>query len=318
MKRLILIDGNAIMHRAFHALPPLTNRSGELVNAVYGFTTMLLKIIADLNPKYLIVAFDTAKPTFRKMEYLGYQAKRPEMDEGLSGQFEKVRDVLKAFDVSIFAVPGFEADDVIGTLAKQGNKAAQKMEVIIVTGDKDIMQLVDSKVKVYAPIKGLTEMQVFGPKEVEEKLGVKSEQIVDYKGLVGDPSDNYPGIPGIGPKTAVDLLDKYKTFNNLYKHLNELPEKVAVKLKEGRELADLSYKLARIVTDVPIKLDLEKARWELTAERQEEVVKKLKEFGFKSLVSRIKGPPSRKATEGKDERKSKSKKEEKDEQLSMV
>lgn len=313
MKRLILIDGNAIMHRAFHALPPLTNRSGELVNAVYGFTTMLLKIIADLNPKYLIVAFDTAKPTFRKMEYLGYQAHRPEMDEGLSGQFEKVRDVLKAFDVSIFAVPGFEADDVIGTLAKQGNKAAQKMEVIIVTGDKDIMQLVDSKVKVYAPVKGLTEMQIFGPKEVEEKLGVKPEQIVDYKGLVGDPSDNYPGIPGIGPKTAVDLLDKYKTFNNLYKHLNELPEKVAVKLKEGRELADLSYKLARIVTDVPIKLDLGKAQWELTEERKEEVIKKLKELGFKSLVARLEG---KEKTESRP--KSKTEKEKKDEQLRII
>lgn len=312
------------MHRAFHALPPLTNRSGELVNAVYGFTTMLLKIIAELKPQYLAVAFDTAKPTFRKMEYLGYQSKRPAMDEGLAGQFEKVHEVLGAFDVSIFAVPGFEADDVIGTLAFQAmshtephglktRKNTEKIEVIIVTGDKDIMQLVGSKVKVYAPVKGLTEMQIFGPKEVEEKLGVKPEQIVDYKGLVGDPSDNYPGIPGIGPKTAVDLLNKYKTFDNLYKHLNELSERVAVKLKEGKELADLSYKLARIVTDVPIKLDLEKAQWQLTAERQEEVIKKLKEFGFKSLVSKLE-----EKSELESKTKSKSKKEAKDEQLRII
>ncbi len=158
MSCLVLIDGNAILHRAFHALPPLTNRAGELVNAVYGFSTMLLKVINDLKPDFLAVAFDTPEPTFRKMEYLGYQAKRPAMDEGLVGQIEKVREVVKAFGIPIFQAPGFEADDVIGTLARQAcqkskikNQKSKIDEVIIVTGDRDMIQLVGPKVKVYAP-----------------------------------------------------------------------------------------------------------------------------------------------------------------------
>ncbi|MDO8551360.1 MAG: 5'-3' exonuclease H3TH domain-containing protein [bacterium] len=308
MQRLILIDGNAILHRAYHALPPLTNRSGELVNAVYGFSTMLLKVIGDLKPSFIVVAFDTSKPTFRKMEYLGYQSNRPAMDEELSGQIEKVHEMVRAFEIPIYSVPGFEADDVIGTLARQaveglgvrGQRLVKKppkpspliavrspLEVIIVTGDKDIMQLVGSKVKIYAPVKGMSEAELFDEKKVAEKLGVAPSQIIEYKGLVGDPSDNYPGVPGIGPKTAVDLLNRYKTIPNLYKHLKDLPEGLSQKLTEGKQLAELSRKLATIVTEVPISLDFEKSRFVFDEEKKQKIASKFQEMGFKSLAARL-------------------------------
>lgn len=308
MKRLVLIDGNAILHRAYHALPPLTNRAGELVNAVYGFSTMLLKVINDLKPDFLAVAFDTEKPTFRKMEYLGYQAKRPEMDQELSGQIEKIQEVVHSFGIPIYTAPGFEADDVIGTLATQavqGEKVKRREgkkkslalsssrhfslidEVIIVTGDRDMMQLVGPKIKVYAPVRGMSETEMFNEKKVEERLGVPPKQIVDLKGLTGDTSDNYPGVPGVGPKTAVELLKKYKDISGVYQHLSSLPETLARKLAEGKELAELSQKLARIVIDVPIELDLEKCRFDLTGEGKERAAEKFRNLGFKSLVARM-------------------------------
>ena len=307
MQRLVLIDGNAILHRAYHALPPLTTRSGELVNAVYGFTTMLLKVISDLKPQYLAVAFDTEKPTFRQMEYLGYQAQRPHMDKELSSQIVKVHEILKAFGIPIYELPGFEADDVIGTLAKKAISNMQYVisEVVIVTGDKDMMQLVGPRVKVYAPVRGMSEAELFDREKVFQKMGVEPGQIVDYKGLVGDPSDNYPGIPGVGPKTAVELLKKHKSLKNIYRHLPELPEVLVRKLTEGRELADLSYRLARIVLDAPIKVDLKKCQFKLEKEERERVAIKLQALGFKSLVARLRmgenGKEMRKGRKGSEQ-----------------
>lgn len=295
MKRLVLIDGHAILHRAYHALPPLTNRSGELVNAVYGFCTILLKVIDDLKPQYLAVAFDLPKPTFRQDIFIGYQAQRPKMDEELSGQIEKVHRLVRAFGIPIYEVPGFEADDAIGTLAKQATKKQrskdakiQNIEVIIVSGDKDLFQLVNKRVKLYMPVHGLSETQLFGEKEVEEKMGVVPDKIVDYKGLVGDPSDNYPGVPGVGPKGAIDLIKKYGSVEKVYKSLEKISSQTLLdKLKAGKESAFLSKKLAEVVTNVPIKLDLEKSR--LKDFNRQEVIEVLKEFGFKSLVARITG-----------------------------
>lgn len=281
---LVLIDGNAILHRAYHALPPLTNRSGELVNAVYGFTTMLLKVIDDLKPDCLAVAFDVGKPTFRQMEYLGYQAKRPQMDEGLIGQIEKVHEVVKIFGIPIYAVEGFEADDVIGTIAK---KALPGREVIIVTGDRDIMQLVEPRVKVYLPVKGLSEAEMIDEAKVKERVGVKPSQIIDYKALAGDQSDNYPGVPGIGPKTAVELLTTYQTLEKIYQNLGDLPENLAKKLREGQDLALLSQKLARILTEVPLKVDFGACRFVFTDKERKRVSVKLGGMGFKSLASRL-------------------------------
>jgi DNA polymerase-1 len=306
-KRLVLIDGHAILHRAYHALPPLTTSAGELVNAVYGFTTMLLKVIDDLKPSYLIVAFDTPKPTFRHTEFVGYQAQRPKMEAELAGQLENVRRILRAMGIPIFAVEGFEADDVIGTLAEQAvsraerrgrgktRKDAEKIEVVVVTGDRDMFQLIGPKVKIYAPVRGMSEAQIFDAKRVKKKMGIEPQQIVDYKGLVGDPSDNYPGVPGVGPKTAAELLEKYRTIDGIYKNLNNLPESQARKLTEGAEMAMLSQKLAKIVTDAPVKLDLKKAQFVLTDEEREKAIKEFKILGFKSLIDRLQGKPQPKS-----------------------
>lgn len=358
-KRLVLIDGHAIIHRAYHAIPILTDRAGRPTNAVYGFVSMLLRVVDDLKPAWLAVCFDLPVPTFRHEAYIAYQAHRPQVDQELKDQIELVKEVLETSGIPIYTAPGYEADDVIGTLAKQateqkwevrngkldsevrGEKShiahrsaatpashvshrTSDIEVVIVTGDKDIMQLVDDKkrIRVYAPVRGLSEAQMFDEKAVEEHVGVAPAQIIDYKALMGDASDNYPGVPGIGPKTAVALLKKYGSLDNVYSavpHLSRLsdnsapatggtsprdsaPSKrgrrplgpaqlaplVIQKLKDGRDGAMLSQKLARIVCDVPVELDLERARIHNLA-TNDRFSTKLAEFGFRSLLARLAG-----------------------------
>jgi len=284
MSKLILIDGNAILHRAYHAMPPLTTKKGEPIGAVHGFVSMLLRVIQDLKPTHLVVAFDRKEPTFRHKEYKPYQAHRPEMDKDLTPQFDKVKDVIKAFGIPIYDKAGFEADDVIGTLAKQAEKEIE--EVVIVTGDKDILQLVSDKTRVYLPIRGLSEAKLMGEEEVVEKIGVKPSQIDDYKALVGDPSDNYPGVPGVGPKTATKLLSKYETVKDVYKNLKNIPAPIVKKLEEGEESAKVCQRLAEIVTNVSVKLDLKDADdWGVD---RKEVLDLFTEFGFKTLSKRVK------------------------------
>lgn len=302
--RLVFIDGNAILHRAYHALPPLTAPDGSVVNAVYGFVSILIKIFNDLRPTYMAVAFDRPEPTFRKKLYTDYQAKRPEMDSDLVSQIPKVQDVVRAFGIHIYDKAGFEADDVIGTIAKQAG-----MEVIIVTGDRDILQLVDDKkgVKVFMPTKGLSEGRLYGESEVVEKMGVSPKQITDLKALMGDASDNYPGVPGIGPKTAVGLINAYGSVKKLYDQgergdWGDVGDTIKIKLLAGRESAFLSKDLATIRTNVPVEvgelaviatLDTPEAR------------KKLEEFHFPSLVKRLVGdkviPKAEKPKRGKGE-----------------
>lgn len=276
--RLVLIDGNAILHRAYHALPPLTAPDGSVVNAVYGFVSILIKIFNDLKPTYMAVAFDRPEPTFRKKLYTDYQAKRPEMDSDLVTQIPKVQDMVRAFGIPIYDKAGFEADDVIGTLVKQAN-----MEVIIVTGDKDILQLVDDEkgVKVFMPTKGLSEGKLYGEAEVVERMGVTPKQIPDLKALMGDSSDNYPGVAGIGPKTAVDLITRYGNIDTLYKS-----DGLTEKLVQGRENAFLSKDLATIRIDVPVEMKLLETLETLDTL---EARKKLQEFHFPSLIKRLAG-----------------------------
>lgn len=255
MKKLVLIDGHAILHRAFHALPTKIS-----FNAVYGFTTMMLRILEDLKPDFLAVAFDLPGPNFRQQIYLSYQGKRPEMQGNLVEQIPLVHEMLEKLKVPFFEVNGFEADDCIGTLVTSSQEQGVD-ETIIVTGDRDMLQLVNSHVKVCVPVKGLSETKTYGESEVIEEFGVKPAQWVDVKALKGDASDNYPGVPGIGPKTAENLIAEFGTLENLYKNLGKVPENVGRKLAEGAESAGLSQKLARIVTDVPgIDLELEKSR----------------------------------------------------------
>lgn len=281
MKKLVLIDGNAILHRAYHALPPLTTRRGEPINAVYGFISMLLKVVVDLKPTHIVVCFDEKEPTFRHKEFANYQAHRPRMADELSSQFAKARAVVAAFGIPVCSKPGFEADDVIGTLATKC-----KEEVVIVTGDRDILQLVNGRVKVYMPIVGMSEGKLMEISDVEAKMGVSPELIPDYKALVGDPSDNYPGVPGIGPKTAIALLSKYKSVDEVYKNLKEIPEATAKKLQDGEESAKMSHRLATIVRDVPVDLDLSTAdKWDIDGKA---VLDLFAEFGFKTLTERVK------------------------------
>lgn len=274
------------MHRAYHALPPLTSRNGEPINAVYGLISILLKVIDDVKPTHIIFAFDRPEPTFRKKILESYQAQRPEMEEQLSSQFKKVAEVIKALGIPLYDKAGFEADDVIGSIAEKVKKA--KIKTLIITGDRDMLQLVDEKADtlLYMPLKGLSDAKEFGVKETVERMGVAPDTIIDYKALVGDPSDNYKGVPGIGPKTAVNLLEKYKTLDDIYKHLNEIPEKLREKLVTYKDSAYQSQKLAKIVTDVDINFDLEKAKsWQLDSEK---VTRLFEQYGFRTLTRRVK------------------------------
>jgi len=280
-KKLLIIDGNAILHRAFHAIPDLTTPSGQPINAVYGLVSMLLNLVENLRPTDIVVCFDEKEKTFRHKEFKEYQSQRPPVHEDLSSQFKLSRDFLKSAKIPVYSKPGYEADDLIGTISKK-----TKMDkVVIVTGDKDILQLANEKVNLFMPQRGLSNGKLYGIEETIERLGVKPSQIVDYKGLVGDPSDNYKGVAGIGPKTATGLLEEFGTFKNIYKNLNKIPEKTREKLEKGKESADMSYKLARIITDVPVKFDFQIMEgWDLGSAQ---VLKLFEEFGFKTLTKRI-------------------------------
>lgn len=290
MRKLILIDGNAILHRAFHALPPLTNKDGIIVNAVYGFFSMFLKILEDQKPNFIVVCFDKKAPTFRKELFVGYQAKRPKMSDDLVPQIKFVHDILAKAQVEIFEVDGYEADDLIGTISVQAveGKLDGGLDVFIVSGDRDLLQLVNHRVKMIAPITGLTNMLVFDEAAVVLKYGIKPTQIVDYKALVGDASDNYPGVAGVGPKTAATLINEYGNLEEIYKNLEQIKAKnpnLALKLAEGAESAGLAQKLAGVVLDAPIKLDIEKASINLL--NKQGLVKEFEKFGFKSLLKRL-------------------------------
>ena len=281
MEKLVLIDGNAIVHRAFHALPPLHAHKGMPTNAVYGFFAMVLKVINDLRPKYLVVTFDRAAPTFRQQMFVGYQAQRPKMKDELSTQFKLLHEILENAKFKIFEVDGYEADDMIGTIANQ----AKDLDVIILSGDRDLLQLVNGHVMMIAPITGVTKMILFNKDKVVEKYGLDPEQIPDYKALVGDPSDNYPGVAGIGPKTASDLIKKFDSLENLYQRLSEVAPKIAEKLAIDAEQSALAKKLATIDVDAPIKFVLDQAKTDDIDEKS--LLKNFKKLGFNSLINRF-------------------------------
>jgi len=284
---LVLIDGHALAYRAFFALPPdMATTKGELTNAVYGFTSMLLRVLEEVRPDYIAVAFDTGR-TFRHetfAEYKGHRAKQP---EELAAQMERIRQVVEAFNIPIFAVEGYEADDVIGTLARQAE--AQGLEVLIVTGDTDAFQLINEHVRVMTSGRRFSDVIIYDAERIRERYGVEPHQLVDYKALVGDPSDNIPGVRGVGEKTARALLQKYGSLENIYDHLDEIkPERARRALAAHREEAFLSRDLARIRTDVPIQLDLEACR--VRDFDRERVLALFRELEFKSLVGRVPQP----------------------------
>ncbi|HCU71043.1 MAG TPA: DNA polymerase I [Candidatus Moranbacteria bacterium] len=284
IKKLVLIDGNAIIHRAYHALPPLTTKKGELVNAVYGFSSILLKVIADINPDYILASFDLAGPTFRHDECADYKATRVKGPDELYGQIERVKELTRAFNIPIFEEAGFEADDVIGTLAKQANEE-ENLETIIVTGDLDTLQLVNEKTKIYALRRGMSDVVIYDEAKVMERYQIKPDQVIDFKGLKGDPSDNIPGVKGVGEKTAIDLVKKYGDIENIYKNIGEIKGALKDKLERDKMQAIMSKRLATIVTNVPLKLDLNVA---VTHEfDRKKIVALFQELNFFSMIKRI-------------------------------
>ena len=224
MKKLVLVDGHAVFHRAYHAMPPLTTSKGELVNAVFGFTSMLLRAINDIKPEYITVAFDTAEPTFRHQQYTAYKAQRGAAPEELHEQLPRVKEVLEVLNIPVFELVGYEADDIIGTLSTQASKD-KDLQTIIVTGDRDTLQLVGPNVKVYSPGKSFSDVIYFDEKIIKEKDGLDPEQIIDLKGLAGDSSDNIPGVRGIGNIGATNLIKEFGTVENIYKNLDKVSEK---------------------------------------------------------------------------------------------
>src|SRR3989344_580930 len=220
MKRFVLVDGNALLHRAYHATPPLTTSKGELVNAVFGFTNMILKSWDDLKPDFMAIAWDRKAPTFRHQAYTQYKATRGPMDESLGNQYDRVHEVIKAFGIPEFGLDGYEADDLIGTLARQAAELGRDIETIVLTGDRDIMQIIDKTTRILMPKKTLSDVGFYGEAEFEEKYSFKPIQIIDFKGLSGDASDNIPGVAGIGAVTATKLIKQFVSVEKIYKPEN--------------------------------------------------------------------------------------------------
>ena len=256
---MILIDAHSLIYRAFFALPPMSTSDGRVTNAVYGFTSMLAIVLAS-RPEFAIAAFDLGKPTFRSVEYKEYKAGRRAMPEDLRPQLEMVREVLGAFSIPIYGVEGFEADDVIGTLARIAEERGHA--VTIVSGDLDCLQLVTESVEALVPRRGITDTFVYGPDQVRQRYGFEPPQLVDFKALRGDTSDNIPGVPGVGDKTAAKLVQDYVTVETLLDRVEELPEgRLKASLKANSDKVRLGKRMVTIVRDVPVELELEKARW---------------------------------------------------------
>jgi DNA polymerase-1 len=283
----VLFDGNALLHRAFHALPPLTvSKTGEMVGAVYGFTLMLLKAINELKPTHCAIAFDMKAPTFRHQLFKEYKAHRPPAPEDLISQLGRVRELVETFNIPIFELEGYEADDVLGTLSHEASK--QDIESVIVTGDADTMQLVSPRVKVLYPKPrgSFSDTILYDDSAVKEKYGVAPAHIADLKGLVGDPSDNIPGVSGIGKKTAAKLIGQFGTVEEIYAHLDEVsPPKLQALLRQHEEIARQSKELATIVTEVPVSLQLDSCH--LSHYDRQRVAELFRELEFFSLLPKL-------------------------------
>lgn len=290
--KFIIIDGNAVIHRAFHALPPLAKKDGTVVNAVYGFLNILFKVIKELKPEYVAVTFDVKGPTFRHKMYKEYKATRKKQPQELYDQIPMVRDAVKAFGFAQYELAGYEADDVIGTITDQ---VPGSVDSYIVTGDMDALQLVDEHTFVYTMRKGVSDTITYNEAAIKEKFsGLGAAQIVDYKALRGDPSDNIPGVRGIGEKGAITLLNTYRTIENVLKHVDEITGANQKKLQAGHDDALLSKELATIKRDVPIQFTLEDAS--MPVFDQASIISLIQELEFKSLLRQV--PEIIKATGG--------------------
>jgi len=302
MKTLLLIDANSIIHRSFHALPPFTTPDGKPSGALYGIASILLKLWREEHPDYAAAAFDRPEPTFRDKKYAAYKAQRPPAADELIAQIIAAHGLFNAFGVMTFEKPGFEADDVIATLAEKFKKE-KDLQVIILTGDRDTLQLVEGdKVVAKMFVKGVSETMVYDEKAVIAKYGLTPAQVVDYKALVGDSSDNIKGVPGIGPKTATEVIQKYGGVKNIYEHLGEDP-KLEKKFGPYKKEADLSRELVILERHVPLEpedlaLAMLAVKARGPAEADGTLTAYFEKMGFATLLKRLAGKPKPTSIQG--------------------
>lgn len=292
--KFLIVDSNALLHRAFHALPPLTDKEGRQTGAVYGFFLTLFKAIKDTNPQFIAATFDTPSPTFRHKKFKEYKAKREKAPDEFYQQIPITKEILSVLNIPVFEKPGFEADDIIATISKkiQKEQVFPKMEIYIVTGDQDTLQLINESTKVYTLGRGIKETVVYDKEKVVEKYGLLPEQMVDFKALAGDPSDNIPGATGIGRKTAVELLKKFGDIDKIYENLErkrkikDINPRIIKILKEQKEQVLFSRILAKARDDAEIDFKIKNCKFGKVDEKKiKEVFEK---YSFYSLIKRIK------------------------------
>lgn len=292
-KTFLLVDAHALIYRAYYAFPNLTDSEGHLVNALYGFTKMFLSALTYFEPEYAAVCFDHPKPTFRHEKYKEYKAHRAKMPDDLIPQISQVKEMVDVLNVPRFEIPGFEADDLIGTVNCKVEDLDNELLTVIVTGDQDSFQLVDNDTHIWMPARGKQRGDIeYDAELVEKKLGIRPDQVIDMKALMGDSSDNIPGIRGIGKKTAAKLMQRYQTLEKIYQFLAETPEgddlikgSLLKKLTEGKDDAFISQDLATIECKAPIDFNLEACR--VTSYDKSKAVAFLQQFNFKSLINSL-------------------------------
>lgn len=299
MKKLLLIDANSLIHRAFHALPPMTTPDGRASQSIYGVARILMKLWREERPEYAAALFDTPEPTFRDKIYKEYKGTRPQAPDELISQLIEMPNLFEKFGIQTFKAPGFEADDLIATFAEKFKKE-EDLEIVIFTGDLDSLQLVEGKkILVRVPQKGISETTIYTPEAVNARYGLMPEELPDYKALVGDTSDNIKGVPGIGPKTAAEMLNKYKTLEKLFAALPNEP-KYAARLEPYREQAFLAKELVLLRRDAP--MGTENLSDLTTSEDTGHLKKYFENFGFSSLVKQLESPPKEKQEKPKKEK----------------
>lgn len=284
MPKFLLIDLFNLIHRAYHALPKeFSDKEGNPTNAIYGVSAMLINVLQQVSPEYVVAALDTEKPTFRHVDFTGYKAHRRPMEDALSVQIPKIKEIVTAFGIKMVSAPGYEADDLVGTLAVKNQECCQ---MILLSNDHDLWQLVSPNIIVMLPSTRGDKIEWIGEKEVMARLGVTPTQVPDYKGLVGDTSDNIPGVYGIGPKTAGDLIKEFGLVEEIYKHIDKVqPETLRKKLLDGYDQAIMSKKLATLDLNTPAEFSREVSRYGKLP--LETVVPVLQAYNFKSLLKRI-------------------------------
>ena len=283
---LMLIDGPSLVYRGYFALPPLTMSDGTLVNAVFGFLQIVLRGMQDLKPDFAMLSFDVGRPQFRFDAYPEYKAGRPSMPDDLRAQFPIVREIAQMMNIPIRELEGYEADDVIGSLVQQGKRAG--VDTYIVSGDLDGLQLVNDHVRLLTTRMGVAATVIYDEAKVMERYGLRPDQMLDYKALKGDTSDNIPGVPGVGEKTAIQLLQQFETLDALYERLDEVKGKLRDRLAEHRESAFMSREVGRIIIDLPVELNLDEGRTGRYDRRA--VAQRFRELEFRTLIDRL--PPS--------------------------